>query len=111
MKRTHLNVIAQSMGFDDFDSYLKVRYVDEKHSLEYISGEVELSTDYIASLLDMAGLKKPPKVIPLTVEDAKSLDLLTIAKNLGVSRATAWRWKKKVLADATQTPDAYDEEA
>ncbi|HRH79161.1 MAG TPA: hypothetical protein PK129_17600 [Cellvibrionaceae bacterium] len=110
MKLSHLNAIAQSIGFNDIKQYIQTRYIDENKSLEYMSDEIEFSAAYIAKLAAEFGIQKPEQKIPLTLADAKSLDLMTIAKNLGVSRATAWRWKRKVLADeAIRIADADDE--
>lgn len=108
MKLSHLNAIAQSFGFDNIEQYLRTRYVTEMRSLEYVAAEIEMSESYIAGLLDQFGIEKPVRKIDLSVEDAKRLDLMTIAKNLGVSRATAWRWKRKVLADAQTKEDEKD---
>lgn len=97
MKISHLEAVAKVLGYSSLEAYLVNRYSLEGKPLDEIAFELDVGVRTINNLVKEFKISKAIRKIPLTPKDAKRLDLATIAKTHGVSRATAWRWKCTIL--------------
>lgn len=109
MKLTHLNATAKLLGYEDIEDFLVKSYIEKKMSIEAMADEVDLGVGTIRKLLGQFKIEKPKKEIPLSVADARRMGPDALAKLLNVSRATAWRWKREVIArEAARAAAAAD---
>lgn len=92
-----LEAVAKIKGFDDLASYLKDQYIDKGFSLDAVAFDLCISVNKLRQLLDEFHVHKPERKIPITLKEAKRMSPDAIAKAHGVSRSTAWRWKKTIL--------------
>jgi hypothetical protein len=97
MKISHLEAVTKVLGYSSLESYLVNRYSLEGKPLDEIAFELDVGVRTVNNLVKEFRISKAIRKIPLTPKDAKRLDLNTIAKIHGVSRATAWRWKCAIL--------------
>jgi len=97
MKISHLEAISKVLGYTSLEAYLINRYSLEGKPLDEIAFELDVGVRTVNHLIKEFRISKAIRKIPLTPKDAKRLDLNTIAKTHGVSRATAWRWKMTIL--------------
>jgi hypothetical protein len=97
MKISHLEAVTKVLGYSSLESYLVNRYSLEGKPLDEIAFELDVGVRTVNNLIKEFRISKAIRKIPLTPKDAKRLDLNTIAKTHGVSRATAWRWKITIL--------------
>ncbi len=98
MNISHLNAMAKTLGFENISDYLRDRYVDKRWTQDEICEEISLSKLPVRKLLGELCIEKPKLDIPMTYEDAKRMGPDGLAVKYKVSRATAWRWKRIVMA-------------
>lgn len=97
VKVTQLEAMVKLKGFKSLEDYLKDQYLVNRYSLDAVAADLEISINKLRQILDEFHIIKPENKIPISLKDAKRLSLDSIAKTHGVSRSTAWRWKKTIL--------------
>jgi transposase len=98
MKQVHLDALAKSLGFDSISNFIIDRYVTKKMSQEAIADELSMTIEAVRKLIKQFDVHKPKLEIPLKYEDAVRHGPDHLAIMLKVSRATAWRWKRIIIA-------------
>ncbi len=98
LKLNHFNATAKLAGFRDIEHMLTERYITQRMSQDALADELEIGITMLRTMLKHFDIKKPEIPIPLKYEDARRMGPDALAAMLGVSRATAWRWKRKIMA-------------
>lgn len=97
--------IAKSLGQDTIKEVLEKLYQKESKSLEECCEITGLGIHTLRSLMKSLGISTrqgPQKKLDITLTDLRKNTLGQIALRHGVSRATIWRLKQKLKAEAAR---------
>lgn len=100
-----LDLLAKDLGHDTMKSAIKEHYITSAKSLEQCAETLDLSLHTLRKLMllfDIAVRQGPKKKLSLSLTDLRKNTLGQIATRHGVSRATIWRLKQRLKAEAAR---------
>lgn len=100
MKLTHIDAFLRDLGYRDTVDYIQKEYIKKRRTLEDVADEMEVGVQKLRAILAFLHIEKPRKEIPITLDQARRMRPEDLGLMYGVSRATAWRWKRIILSEA-----------
>lgn len=98
MKTEHWDLVARVHGHSSIKSLLEELYTRRRLSKEDIANQLGIHRTTVQRLMRTLGIATRKQVgLVISRQEALNLKLQEIAKRYGVTKATAWRAKQRVL--------------